>query len=243
MDACGILDISSYAPLTATDFGAPHRKEHKTQPEFRTRMTRIAGIFTDLILSAFIYVHPHFSKNRQTLSAKLDLPNNIGNLCHQLWQKFPTDEKLQQTAAEFLLHCNSLTIGARNMQFHLRLVRNSHHPHFGTAHRKKRKVQPQFRTRMTRIGRIFTDIAYPRASAFHHVCSSLKNPASGASVSAFIRIHLRFFKNVSFQTGLTGSTGYVFNPVHPFILSNLKCQLSAPQRSTKLLREWSDANF
>ena len=80
----------------------------------------------------------------------------------------------------------------------------------GVTRRKERKAQPQFRTRMTRI---FTD---PRASAstvapvdvahtygsrhtwrfaFHKVCSSLKNPASGASVSAFIRVHLRFFKN------------------------------------------------
>jgi hypothetical protein len=118
---------------------------------------------------------------------------------------------------------------------------------FGTTHRKVRKAQPQFRTQMTRIARIFTDTFLseksinstfpnepqrtqraqrflkhisvssvhsvvltfwtgskldPRASAFHHVCSSLKNAASGASVSAFIRIHLRFFKNVIYQTGL-----------------------------------------
>ena len=47
-------------------------------------------------------------------------------------------------------------------------------------------LKPQRRTRITRIGRISTD---PRASAqsvFHHVCSSLKNPASGTKVSAFI---------------------------------------------------------
>ena len=67
--------------------------------------------------------------------------------------------------------------------------------------------------------------------AFHQVCYSLKNAASGASVSALIRVHPRFFKNVIFQTGLTGSTGYVFNPVHPVILSNLKCQLPAPCQS------------
>ena len=104
--------------------------------------------------------------------------------------------------------------------------------------RKNYKAQPQFRTRMTRIGRIFTDTANPRASAqsvFHQVCSFLKNPASGASVSAFIGVHLRFFKNVVFQTGLTGSTGCVFNPVHPIILSNLKCQLTAPEQIVKLL--------
>ncbi|MFZ2410358.1 MAG: hypothetical protein WAW23_02190 [Candidatus Methanoperedens sp.] len=120
---------------------------------------------------------------------------------------------------------------------------------FWVSHRKgckERKAQPQFRTRMKRIVRIFTDNFNPRASAqsaFHHVCSSLKNPASGTKVSAFItpkpcgfstprtrmpagirghalqrrdsgRYHLRFFKNVIFQTG---STGYVFNPVHPVI--------------------------
>ncbi len=97
-------------------------------------------------------------------------------------------------------------------------------------HRKERKAHPQFDTRMTRIGRIFTDTANPRASAssaqsaFHHVCSSLKNLASGASISAFIRVHLRFFIDVIFQTGLTGSTEYVFNPVHPVIVSYLKCR-------------------
>jgi hypothetical protein len=117
--------------------------------------------------------------------------------------------------------------------------------------RKEGKAQPQFRTRTTRIARIFTDTANPRASAstvapvdvahtygsrhkwrsvFHHVCSSLKSPASGTSVSAFICVHLRFFIDVIFQTGLTGSTGYVFNPVHPVILSDLKCQLLAPRQ-------------
>ncbi len=77
--------------------------------------------------------------------------------------------------------------------------------YFGAAHRKvrkDRKAQPRCGTRMTRIARIFTD----------------------PSVSAFISVHLRFFKNVIFQTGLTGSTGYVFNHVHSVILSNLKCQ-------------------
>ena len=72
MVACGILDISSYAPLHVTDFevppckvnalrsellfpvmyfGAFHRKvrkERKAQPQFGTRMTRI---FMDNILS------------------------------------------------------------------------------------------------------------------------------------------------------------------------------------------------
>ncbi|KAB2941876.1 MAG: hypothetical protein MPEBLZ_02169 [Candidatus Methanoperedens nitroreducens] len=72
-------------------------------------------------------------------------------------------------------------------------------------------------------------------SAFHHVCSSLKSPASGASVSALIGVHLRFFIDVIFQTGLTGSTGYVFNPVHPVILSNLKRQFLAPHLNAKLM--------
>jgi hypothetical protein len=184
---------------------------------------------------------PRFSKNRQTLSAKLDLPNNIGYLCHQLWQKFTPDEKIQQIVAEFLLHCNSLTTGARNMQYHLRLMRNSPHQHFGADYRKDRKAQPQFGTRMTRIAQIFTDTANLRVSAssaqsaFHHVCLSLKNPASETEVSAYIRIHPWFFKNVIFQTGLTGSTGYVFNPVHPVILSNLKCQLLAPRQSVRVM--------
>ena len=80
----------------------------------------------------------------------------------------------------------------------------------------------QNRTRMTRIARIFTDTSYPRVSAqsaFHHICCSLKNPASETKVSAFIRVYLRFFIDVVFQTGSTGS---VFNPVHPVILSNNK---------------------
>jgi hypothetical protein len=95
-------------------------------------------------------------RNRQTLSGKLSLYNYICNFCHQLWQKFTPDEKLQQMAAEFLLYCNSRTIGARNMKI-------TSHPHFGTAHRKvrkERKAQPQFRTRMTRIARIFTDMRF-----------------------------------------------------------------------------------
>jgi len=172
--------------------------------------------------------------NRQTLSGKLSSFNYIRNLCHQLWHIFTPDEKLQQMVAELLLYCNSLTIGARNMQYHLRLMGNSLYLHFRTAHHKEHKAQPQCRTRMTRIGQIFTDpckSASTAQSAFHHVCPSLKNPASGTSVSAFIRVHLRFFKNVIFQIGLTG---YVFNPV---ILSNLKCQLLAPWQNVIQLEE------
>ena len=125
----------------------------------------------------------------------------------------------------------------------------------GAAHRKVRKyrkAQPQCGTRMTRIGRIYTDpcasastvapvdVAHTYGSrhtwrsAFHHVCSSLKNPASDTRVSAFIRVHPRFYKNVIFQTGLTGLTGYVFNPVHPVILSNLKYQPHAPRQSVRV---------
>jgi len=164
-------------------------------------------------------------RNRQTLSGKLSLSNYIRNLCHQLWQKFTPDEKLQQMVAEFLLHCNSLTIGARNMHYHFRLIKNAHQWHFGTVHRKERKAQPQCGTRMTRIGRIFTDPCASVKYVLHHICSSLKNLASGASASAFICVYLRFFKNMIFQTGLTGSTGYFFYHVHPVILSNLKFQL------------------
>ena len=65
---------------------------------------------------------------------------------------------------------------------------------FGAAHRKgrkERKAQPQCRTRMTQIGRIFTDPCAFASSVFHHVCSSLKNPASDTKVSAFICVHTR----------------------------------------------------
>ncbi|NJD54252.1 MAG: hypothetical protein FIB07_15480 [Candidatus Methanoperedens sp.] len=111
--------------------------------------------------------------------------------------------------------------------------------YFGAAHRKGRKAQ-QFRTRMTRIARIFTDNFNPCASVlsvksvFHHVCPSLKNPPSGASTSAFISVHLRFFIDVIFQTGLTGFTGYAFNPVNPVILSDLMNSLVARQQIAKL---------
>ena len=175
-------------------------------------------------------------RNRQTLSGKLSSFNYIRNLCHQLWHKFIPDEKLQQMIAELLLHCNSLTIGERNMQYHLRLMGNSLYLHFRTAHHKEHKAQPQCGTRMTRIGPIFTDpckSASTAQSVFHHVCSSLKNPASGAV--ALIRVHLLFFNNVIFQTGLTGLTGYVFNPVHPVILSNSKRHLSTPRQSANLM--------
>jgi hypothetical protein len=50
--------------------------------------------------------------------------------------------------------------------------------------------------------------------------------------TALIRVHLRFFKNVIFQTGFTG---YAFNPVHTVILSNLKCQTTLPEQFGKLL--------
>ncbi|GFO96488.1 hypothetical protein ig2599ANME_0677 [groundwater metagenome] len=49
-----------------------------------------------------------------------------------------------------------------------------------------------------------------------------------------IRVHLRFFESLIFQTGFTGSTGYVINPVHPVILSNSKSQLTAPWQMAKL---------
>lgn len=64
-------------------------------------------------------------RNQQTLSAKLSSSNYIHYLCHQLWQKFKCDEKLQQMVAEYLLHCNSRTNGARNMQYHLSHMRTN----------------------------------------------------------------------------------------------------------------------
>ena len=73
----------------------------------------------------------------------------------------------------------------------------------------------KFRTRMTRIGRIFTDTANTCASVssmqsvFHHVCSFLKNTASETEVSAFICVHPR--------------------------LINLKGQFQAPEKVVKLL--------
>jgi hypothetical protein len=60
-------------------------------------------------------------------------------------------------------------------------------------------------------------------------------------VSAFIRVHTRFLNDVIFQTGLTGFTGYVFNPVYPVILSNSKCQFTYPLYSAGrrlLLNTW-----
>lgn len=55
-------------------------------------------------------------------------------------------------------------------------------------------------------------------------------------VSAFISVHLRFYKMLIFQTGFTGFTGCGFNPVHPVILSNLKRQIPVPEQIAKLLR-------
>ncbi len=104
---------------------------------------------------------------------------------------------------------------------------------------KNRITMMRYGTRMTQIGRIFADpcASAPSAqSVFHHVCSSLKNPASGTKVSAFIRVHPRFFKNVIFQTGLTGLTGYAFNPVYPVIMSNLNGWFPAPHQSA-MVRE------
>lgn len=83
---------------------------------------------------------------------------------------------------------------------------------FGATLCKERKAQPQCGTRMTRIGRIFTDTANPCASAqsvFYHVCFSLKKPASETEVSAFICVHPR--------------------------LINLKGQFQAPEKVVKLL--------
>jgi len=51
--------------------------------------------------------------------------------------------------------------------------------------RKERKAQSQFRTRMTRIARIFTDTSYPRVSASYAQSVFHRIP------SAFICVHLR----------------------------------------------------
>lgn len=92
---------------------------------------------------------------------------------------------------------------------------------------------------MTRIGRIYTDPYASVSSAqsvSYHVCSSLKNPASDTKESAFISLNPRFFYDVIFQTGLTGLTGYVFNPVYPVIMSNLNGWFPAPHQSA-MVRE------
>ena len=59
---------------------------------------------------------------------------------------------------------------------------------FGATLCKKRKAQPQCRTR---IQRIFIDPCASAQSVFHHVCSSLKNSASETEVSAIICVHPR----------------------------------------------------
>lgn len=97
--------------------------------------------------------------------------------------------------------------------------------------RKERKAQPQYGTRMTRIQRIFTDPCQPAPSVKSVFYRDSRMKSTGRKVSAFIRVHPRFFKNVIFQTGLTGFTGYGFNPVYSVILSNSKYQLPAPQQS------------
>jgi len=60
--------------------------------------------------------------------------------------------------------------------------------YISVVHRKGRKAQPQCGTR---IGRIFTDPCASAQSVFHHVCYSLKKPASETEVSAFICVHPR----------------------------------------------------
>ncbi len=107
------------------------------------------------------------------------------------------------------------------------------------CHSMKKHRLSELRTRMTRIGRIFTDTINPCASAssvqsvFHHSFSGMKPTCK--KVSAFICVHLRFLKKVIFRTGLTEFTGYVFNPVYPVILSNSRRRLPAPRQSARLL--------
>jgi hypothetical protein len=54
----------------------------------------------------------------------------IFSLYRRNWQKFALNRTVRQIAAEFLLHCNSLNFGERNMQYHLRLMRNAPQPHW-----------------------------------------------------------------------------------------------------------------
>jgi hypothetical protein len=142
MVACGILDFSSYAPLTATDFGAAHRKvrkDHKAQPQFRTRMTRIARIFTDNILS------------EKSINSTV-----------------PNEPQRTQRAQRFCKPISVSSVHSVVLTF--------------------RKFDP--RASASTVAPV--DVAHTYGSrhtwrsAFHHVCSSLRNAASGASVSAFI---------------------------------------------------------
>jgi hypothetical protein len=70
-------------------------------------------------------------------------------------------------------------------------------------------------TRMPRIQQIFTDpckSAQSVKSVFHHADSRTKS--TDWKVSASICVHPRFFYDVTFQTGLTGWTGYDCNSVN-----------------------------
>ena len=79
--------------------------------------------------------------------------------------------------------------------------------YISVVHRKEREAQPQCRTRITRIGRIFTDPCVSVSSVqsvFYHVCFSLKKPASETEVSAFICVHPRFLKIAPAMQGTNG---------------------------------------
>ena len=78
---------------------------------------------------------------------------------------------------------------------------------FGAILCKERKAQPQCRTRITRIGRIFTDSCVSVSSVqsvFYHVCFSLKKQATETEVSAFICVHPRFLKIAPAMQGTNG---------------------------------------
>ncbi|WP_096206616.1 hypothetical protein [Candidatus Methanoperedens nitratireducens] len=108
-------------------------------------------------------------------------------------------------------------------------------------HSMKKHRLSELRTRMIWIRRIFTDTINPCASVssvqsvFFYSFSGMKPTCM--KVSAFICVHLRFLNWVIFRTGFTGFTGYAsfFNPINPVILSNWKCQPTAPRQSAKLL--------
>lgn len=100
--------------------------------------------------------------------------------------------------------------GEKEQQINADERRFNYVTYISAVHRKERKAQPQCGTRMTRIGRIFTDTANPCASAssaqsvLHHVCFSLKKPAPETEVSSFIRVHARFLKIAPAMQGANG---------------------------------------
>jgi hypothetical protein len=71
-------------------------------------------------------------------------------------------------------------------------------------------------TRMTLIQPMFTDPckSAPSAKSAFYRCSDPRTKSTEEEVSGYIRVHPRFFYDVTFQTGSTGWTGYDFNSVN-----------------------------